>query len=267
MHCGFFCLWHWSFVFGLHTLCILSSLWCAFIDAWVFCSHAWTTVNSRLRLETGQLEHVSLNRTAVQSCVLSWRAPGSSAVAKNTGIGNRVLVEGSKWENPLHPPEKRQSTLNVTRLGEMGSSCNCIANQGLLSYLPLPSDLSHQRLFCPCLSKCKLLTGSLFFKMRQKTPVKPDLLCLLLSKSSELRKSHLVSVTCVVPSQRYFCVCVWIYLKHFRALCPFSQVVQIVCSSNKLPHYSLFHESLSTKALNRQRFSILIRQKYPQIIN
>lgn len=107
MHWGFFCLWHWSFVFGLHTLCILSSLWCAFIGAWVFCSHAWTVVNSRLRLETGQLEHVSSHRTAVQSCVLSWRAPGSSAVAKNTGIGNRVLVEGSKWENPPPPPRKK----------------------------------------------------------------------------------------------------------------------------------------------------------------
>lgn len=159
-------------------------------------------------------------------------------------------------ESPSTPQKKGRVPWTSPDWGKWGAGvfATALQTKGLLSYLPLPSDLSHQRLFCPCLSKCKLLTGSLFFKMRQKTPVKPDLLCLLLSKSSELRKSHLVSLTCVVPSQRYFCACVWIYLKHFHALCPFSQVIQIVCSGNKLPHYSLFHESLSTKALNRQRF-------------
>lgn len=166
---GFSCLWHWAFVFGLCTSSILPLLCHAFSGARLFCSHAWTAMNSRLRLETGQLEHVSLNGKSVQSFVLSWRAPGSSAVAKNTGIGNpcfRGRVRAG--ESPSTPfPKKGHRTQNITRLRKMGSSCNCIVKQELLSYLHLPSDLSHWRLFCPCLSKCKLLTGSLVFKMRK----------------------------------------------------------------------------------------------------
>lgn len=78
----------------------------------LLCTHLemlWTC----LSLSTAWLEHMSLNRESVQSCVLSWTSPGSSVADKNTGIG----YQSFRRKVPIYllPPNKRYPECHQTQ--------------------------------------------------------------------------------------------------------------------------------------------------------